>query len=176
MQEFNKPKILVFSHNEFDEFCENHKLNDNNVEECKDFAFISIIGTDACMRYWLEDISEHYFKEEHNNVCNVEFDDISEDVEYNGYIFKAITDEQADKIIQFIEDNLGKTFVIHCRAGKSRSQGVFKAITDTFFNLYTSDCGRAENPCINPNIAVVASIKRAYYRKHEMFGSDKFER
>lgn len=119
-------KIEVFSQYLFDENCKSLGLNDNNVDEVKDTAFISIIGTKECLEYYLDEgNTKHYFNDNHNNVLNLDFDDTSTDVKYNGHIFKTMRMEQAEKAVDFIEKMIdeGKTkFFIHCRAGYSRSR------------------------------------------------------
>lgn len=163
------PTILVYSHNDFDEICESNGWNDDNIESIDNLAVISIIGTLECRKYWLEDETDHWFKTNHENVLNIEFDDVDEDIVYEGHLFKVISDKDARKIVDFIDDNIGKTFFIHCRAGKSRSQAIFRFMADFYPSIYTNWCGRRENPCKSPNIAVVASLKRAFYEKNGLF-------
>lgn len=101
-------------------------LNDTNVEETN-FAFISIIGTDECIKYYIKEDDKHYF-ENHTNVLNLEFDDCGEhDIMYNGHHFKTMNMTQAERTVDFIEDMVKKgveTFYIHCKAGYSRSRAV----------------------------------------------------
>ena len=162
--------IYVFSHDEFDSLCKNQGWDDSNVESLTDYAFISIIGTDACRKNYLLDDTTHWFKEEHPNVLNLEFDDLENDYEWKkDIIFKAMSEEDGQRCLDFIERNLGKRFYIHCKAGQSRSQGVFRAIVDCYNDIYKEDCGRVDNPCQHPNMRVVRMIKRAFYTKHNIF-------
>lgn len=118
-----KIKIIVLSHYLFDEKMRDLHLNDDNVEN-ENSAFISIIGTEECLKYWVRENDEHYFKN-HPNVLNLEFDDIGEDVIYNGHYFKTMHIDQGEKSFEFIENMIssGKnTFYIHCKAGYSRSR------------------------------------------------------
>ena len=96
-------KIEVLSHYLFEEKCKEDGLNDENVEDKKGKAFIDIIGTEECRRYYLMEEMQHYFNN-FSNVLNLEFDDLSQDVEYDGHIFKAMTMEQAEKTVDFIEN------------------------------------------------------------------------
>ena len=142
----------------------------------QDWAFISITSTPECAKYYLtkvydEDPTEdnsHYLPEG-PRVCNVEFDDLNQDIEWEGHLFKTITEEQADKIVEFIESNLGRNFLIHCRAGASRSQGVWRFIMDMYPENYKECTDNLSNPCLSPNIEVVAKLKRAYYKKHQLY-------
>lgn len=117
-------KIEVYPHSRFEEVCNNDGYNDGNVEKIEDWAFIDIIGTKECLKYYLdEEDTVHWFKENHPNVLNLEFDDISGDeLEYKGHIFKGLSKEQAQNAVDFIERNKDKNFRICCRAGMSRSR------------------------------------------------------
>jgi hypothetical protein len=82
-------KIEVLSQYLFDEKMKELKLNDENVENTN-MAFISIIGTPECLTYYLDEgKTKHYFKD-HPNVLNLDFDDIGDDVMYNGHHFKTM--------------------------------------------------------------------------------------
>ena len=163
--------IRTYSHEDFDIICYKSGINDSNVEEQKDCAFISIIGTEECRKYYLEDETSHWFKEEHPNVLNLEFDDVTKDINWKGHIFKAMTEEQADKVVEFIEANKGKEFRIHCLAGISRSGAVSRFIFDFFNQDKTYDESDFEyfNRHIRPNNHVLTLLKRAYYKKYGMF-------
>ena len=104
-------KVLVYSHCEFDQYCYENKWNDDNVNELNNHAFISIIGTKECQKYYLEEDEYHWFKENHNNVLNLEFDDIEHDVDYHGHLFKALNEKDAEKLVDFIDNNIGKHFL-----------------------------------------------------------------
>lgn len=162
-------KVIVMSHKEFDEFCKSNGWNDKNVANISNIAFISIIGTKECLKHYLkEEDTQHYFKKNHNNVLNLEFDDLSNDLNWKGHIFKAMTDKQAEKCVKFIEKNQDKTIYVHCRAGVSRSQAFFRFIID-FYDGYYEDCGRKDNPCLSPNAHVVTLLKRAYYKLNKIY-------
>ncbi len=123
-------KIVVLSHYLFDEMMKDLSLNNDNVNKYN-AAFISIIGTQECLKYYLdEEDTKHYFNDS-SNVLNLDFDDISIDVMYNGHHFKAMRMEQSEKTVDFIEDNIRNdidTMYIHCRAGFSRSRAVAEFI------------------------------------------------
>ena len=156
-----KKELLCFSHSEFDLECEGRGWDDTNLPP--GIAFISIIGTPECQEFWLEEKEEHYFKQSHPNVLNIGFDDIPRDqVEWKGHIFYGLREEQADEIVEFIERNLGKDFWIHCRAGQSRSQGVVRYILDCYPEIEWIT--RPSNPCVTPNIDVVAKLKRKFWK------------
>ena len=83
-----------------------------------------------------------------DNILNVAFFDDD-----------SITPEMAMKIANFINRNYDKHFLIHCSAGKSRSQGVARFIMDTYTDI--DWVTNPENPCLTPNIDVVLRLKEA---------------
>lgn len=163
--------IRAFSHENFDVMCLKNNLNDDTVEINNNTAYISIICTEECRRYYLEDETGHWFKKDHPNVLNLDFDDITEDKMYKGHLFKAMSEEQADKCIEFIENNKNKNFEIHCTAGISRSG----AVSQFIFEFYNQDKVYSEadfeyfNRHIRPNNHVLTLLKRAYYKKYGLF-------
>ena len=53
-------------------------MNLNEVKDDK--AFISIIGTEECRKYYLEEDTNHWFSNcTEDNVLNLEFDDVNEE-------------------------------------------------------------------------------------------------
>ena len=165
-------KIKVLSHYLFDEDMKQMGLNDENVES-SNMAFISIIGTKECLDYYLDEgDTKHFFNDTHENVLNLDFDDISTDVNYNGHIFKTMTIEQAEKAIDFIEDMVKKNvdiIEIHCRAGYSRSRAFGE-----FIYRYCQDNGiEVEYEDRNDyttmlNQGVLRKLTHAYWKKHKM--------
>lgn len=153
-------KLYVYSKNDFDELMrQNHWFSNEDVSD--DFALISICNTENSE--YPEEDRTHWFKKSSDNILNVDFDDISE-TETNG---KVISDEQAQQIVKFILNNYGNNFLIHCSAGKSRSQGIARFILDCseeiaaykkIENVNYNE--RADNPCMTPNWAVTAKLKR----------------
>ena len=157
----DKRNILVFSKWDFPSVADRCAGRD-------DIAFISIECTDDCAKYHLEEDNKHYLKPA-NNVLNIDFDDCDKDEDIDGeHVARAITDEQGEEILNFVLANLGKHFIIHCRAGASRSQAVRKAMLYCFPEYFEECFENTYNPGHTPNHAVVASIKKAH-RKH--FGS-----
>ena len=168
MNTFDKKTVIVVNRWHFNKCVELTK-------DLSDIAYISISATDDCARVILNDIEEttHYLKNSHN-VLNLNFDDITEDIIYKTdndetVTFKAMTPEQARQVIDFVENNLDKHFIIHCRAGRSRSQGVARAIYDLYGDIYEVCDYNLVNPCNTPNMDVVSKIKREFYNKHKIF-------
>lgn len=156
-----KKNLWCFGHIDFDRECITHGWNDSNIPP--DIAFISIVGTTECQKYYLEEVEEHYYKLPHPNVLNLEFDDISEETrEWMGHEFLGFSTTQAQETYKFIKSNLGKDFWIHCRAGASRSQGVVRFILDTYGDLYDWQTLKS-NPCVTPNYFVTGKLKRLAY-------------
>lgn len=169
-------QIRTYSHSDFDVMCYKRGLDDNNVDNIKDTeAFISIICTPQCRKYYLEDDTDHWFKKEHPNVLNLEFDDVTEDVEWHGHTFLAMTEVQAKKCIDFIEQNEGKNFNIHCTAGISRS-GAFSRFIFDFYNennTYNESDFEYFNRHIRPNNHILTLLKRTFYEKNGLFTDEK---
>lgn len=163
--------IKTLSHKAFDEFCSQQGLNDANVELQEDSAFISIIGTEECRKYYLEDETGHWFKESHPNVLNLEFDDITEDMMWKGRQFKAMTKDHAKEVIEFIENNKNKNFYVHCKAGISRSGAISRFIYD-FYNkdgVYSDIDFEKYNSYTRPNNHILILLKRCFYEKYGLF-------
>lgn len=132
-----------------------------------DVAYISISDTkDMCeVRY--DDSECNHLLDSSDTVLNLEFDDLTVDkkvIKPSGEpgICKTITELQAEEILDFVEINLGKHLIIHCRAGRSRSAGVARAIFDLFPEVYKENFYNDVNPVTTPNMEVVRKIKRAY--------------
>jgi len=164
-------RLKVLSHHLFDEEMKKTGLNDDNVENTN-MAFISIIGTPECLIYYLDEgDTKHYFKN-HTNVLNLEFDDIGQDVMYNGHHFKTMRMEQAEKTINFIEDNISKgidTIIIHCRAGFSRSRAVaefiYRYCKEKNIDVTYED---RDYYAAMYNHGVLLRLNHAYWKKHHI--------
>ena len=162
-------KIIVLSHYLFDWKMSELGLNDDNVESCNN-AFISIIGTPECLEYYLDEgDTKHYFGE-HPNVLNLDFDDIEDDVMYNGHHFKAMRMWQAEEAVDFIEEQIRKnvdTIFIHCRAGFSRSRGfgefIYRYCKEHNIELEYSD---RDDYTTMLNSGVLRRLNHAYLKKH----------
>ena len=167
-----KLKIEVFSHYLFDEGMRKMELNDENVEDTN-MAFISIIGTDECIKYWIQENDKHFFKD-HSNVLNLEFDDIGDDVMYNGHHFRTMTMKQAEESIDFIEsivENGVCEIFLHCRAGMSRSRAfaefIYRYCKEHDIEVVYED--RAEYATMF-NYGVLNRLNHAYWKKHRING------
>ena len=169
-------KVEVLSHFLFDEKMKELMLDDNNVED-SNMVFISIIGTPECLKYYLdEDKTKHYFKD-HQNVLNLDFDDIGKDVLYNGHLFKTMTMEQAEKSVDFIEKMINNgvdELIIHCRAGMSRSRAfgewIYRYCKEHNVDVEYSD--RNDYTTIL-NQGVLRRLNHAYWKKHHINGYEE---
>lgn len=131
--------------------------------DCKDIAYISIGETKDCIELHQYGNYGHYL-DSSSSVLNIDFDDISEDKVVDEYQLKAITTEQAKTICDFIIKNKDKHIICHCRAGKSRSQGIVRAVLDCFPDIYSECIVNKLNPCITPNYEVVRKLKKEMYQ------------
>ena len=166
-----KIKLIVLSHYLFDEDMRKMGLNDTNVEDSNK-AFISIIGTPECLKYYLDEgDTKHYFAS-HPNVLNLDFDDIDSDVMFNGHLFKTMTMEQAEKSVDFIEemvDNGVNEIKIHCRAGYSRSRAfgefIYRYCQEHDIDVEYED--RNDYTTVL-NQGVLRRLNHAYWKKHNI--------
>lgn len=164
-------KLKVLPHSLFDDDMKHMGFNDENVEN-SNMAFISIIGTPECLKYYLdEEKTKHYFKD-HPNVLNLEFDDIGTDVMYNGHHFKTMRMEQAEKTVDFIEAMIEKGVDViegHCRAAFSRSRAIFEFIyrycIENGIEVEYSD---RNNYTTFVNQGVLRRLRHAYWKKHKL--------
>jgi predicted protein tyrosine phosphatase len=148
-------KILILSHQQFENLMSNNKLNDKNVEETTQAAFISIVDTEG-IHY------KHWFEENHKNVLNLKFDDIdTKEIQVGKWTANGFSVEQGKEVLTFLEninkDSL-KVLVIHCAAGVSRSAGIGDFANDYFQldnNVFLKD-----NPHIHPNMRVKRILNR----------------
>ena len=163
-------KVTVLSQFNFDERMKKMGLSDDNVEE-QNAAFISIIGTPECLSYYLDEgDTKHYFGD-HPNVLNLEFDDIEDDVLYNGHHFKTMRMEQAEKAVDFIENIVEKNvddIFIHCRAGFSRSRAfgefIYRYCKEHDIPLEYED---RDDYTTMYNSGVMRRLNHAYWKKHK---------
>jgi protein-tyrosine phosphatase len=164
--------IEVCSHYAFDNAMKHTlHLNDDNVED-SNMAFISIIGTPACLTYYLDEgDTKHYFND-HENVLNLDFDDIGNDVIFNGNHFKTMTMEQAEKAVDFIDKMLDKgvtLFMIHCRAGMSRSRAfgefVYRLCMEKDIDVDYAD---RNDYTTMLNQGVLRRLEHDYKKKHKL--------
>jgi protein-tyrosine phosphatase len=166
-------KLKVLSHFLFDEEMEKMGLNDGNVESTNN-AYISIIGTPECLNYYLDEGDTKHFFNDRPNVLNLDFDDISMDVKYNGHIFRTITMEQAEKAVDFIErvvNNGVDEIIIHCRAGMSRSRAfaewIYRYCKEHDIDVEYSD---RNDYTTMLNQGVLRRLNHAYWKKHNING------
>lgn len=71
-----------------------------------------------------------------------------------------ISEYTASRIVEFIEEHLGSDFIVCCKAGLSRSQGVVRYILDTYPKIYFEENTNPDNPCNTPNYFVTSILKR----------------
>ena len=163
--------IEVLSQFHFDEKMKEMGLDDNNVENTN-MAFISIIGTPECLNYYLDEgETKHYFKD-HENVLNLDFDDIGNDVIFNGHHFKTMTMEQAEKTVDFIEKMFDKGVDViegHCRAGMSRSRAIFEFVYRLCMEKdIDADYADRNDYTTMLNQGVLRRLEHAYKKKHKL--------
>lgn len=145
---FYMKKILALPKKRFDKLMKRNGWNDANIPD--NAAFISICCHPNIKENYLKKIrkidDEHWFKYDHPNVLNIEFDDIPCETKDTPYgMAYGLTDADASRIADFVKANQDKEiFYIHCMAGKSRSVGVGMAISNCYFAPMTCYQGTDE--------------------------------
>lgn len=127
----------------------------------KNTAAISIIETQQCQDYYKRKEPHPLKPVEGIPVFFAVFDDINTDTfSYDGYTFTGLLEDQAQELALFIDDQvkLGRDIYVHCRAGKSRSQGVVDYIRTVYPRIDWEL--RADNPCLTPNVQVKSALIR----------------
>ena len=148
-------EVYIFSQRQFNKAMTDMGLNDNNIEQHDDIAIISICNSDGSMVHW--------FKEDHKNVMNLDFDD----VEYDSKDNYAMTQDQAKQIVDFYEQHINvKYFIVHCEAGISRSAAVATCFIDFLHSNGIRGHTLHENFSYCPNAHVVRLIHRELYRRN----------
>lgn len=113
--------IYIFSQGQFNQVMNKLNWNDSTIDKINDTAIISICDTSGSM--------EHWFKHNHENVLNIDFDDNEHPVP--GAPIYALTEEQAKEIVDFFEKHINvDNFIVHCAAGISRSAAVATCFMD----------------------------------------------
>ena len=97
----------------------------------------------------------------HGFLCCV--DDIGEEeIPWGNYVLKGISDSDAEAVVKFVEKNKDKNFMIHCKAGQSRSQAIIRYVLDFYGGEDEWEINK-DNPPITPNQFVLSKLKRSYY-------------
>ena len=131
-----------------------------DTEPPEGICVISIIGTPSVLKDYLEEPDTvHFFPTGTPRVLNLEFDDITTDrITRNGITAVGITNEQASQIVHFLEwaisENLG--FMIHCRAGRSRSQAIVRYVKSRWPGPWKTN---PLNPDDTPNYYVLGKLR-----------------
>ena len=151
-------KVFILSKPQFDSLMRTNNLSDSIVESRDSVFIISIVDTDQ-----FSVSREPHFKENHENVLNLAFDDCEHDgqpspTQPEGT--RAFSESQAKELFEFIKKHRDKDqCIVHCMAGISRSAGC-----GTFINGY---CGgnweefKRTNPHICPNARVERMLNEA---------------
>ena len=88
------------------------------------------------------------------------------DFDFEGYHFKAITDEQAKQIYDFLMRHFDKHIICHCRAGKSRSAAISEFLLQMFPDNYEECEANKLNTDKTPNGEVLRKLRRIYYEQN----------
>lgn len=113
---------------------------------CDDVAYISII--DEINKYSMSNIQSYI----NIALCN----DI-------------IDNDKFMEILDFIENNINKHFIICCTDGKKYSRGICKFIFNMFPETYEEGKVNYYNPCIITDNSIIIALKKAYIKKHHIY-------
>jgi predicted protein tyrosine phosphatase len=134
-------KIQIMTLLMFNDYCRCKNITDSTVDDLKKSCFISITDNE----------SVSIFNSNHSNVLLLKVLDINKeilDVRRNK-ILKPMTTEQGLNIIDFIDSNRDRNFIVHCLAGVSRSGAVGQFIQE-YLGLDYDEFVK-HNPNILPN-------------------------
>lgn len=163
-----KRTVKVYSKPEFRRHLDEFK-NDPGT------AIISIECTPDCVKYRLEadkgDFDNEHLLESSERVLNLDFDDVPGpyDLHYKEHWMLSMSGKQAYEIVRFIEKHVEeeRSFVIHCKAGESRSRAIGEFILEFFGNKYMD--GNPDNPISEVcNVDVLTKLKDKYYSIHHL--------
>lgn len=152
-----KMRVSVLNKMQFDQLMIDNKITDETVETRDSVIFISIVDTDKLNEYAIP-----YFKKNHENVLNLQFDDCEHDGESSptqSERTKAFSIEQAKEVFDFVKKHRDKeTCIVHCMAGIARSAGVGFFINGYCRGDWTQF--KQENPQICPNPRVLRMLNQ----------------
>ena len=118
---------------------------DKNLNEFTNTAFISILDPDN---------TENNFSG-FNNLLQVRMWDLEETVTNdNGKVYEVPSVDVLTQIVEFVNENSDKNFVIHCSAGVSRSGAVARFIWEKFYTEIDKWEFLRVNNRIQPNLYI----------------------
>lgn len=149
--------VRVLSQYVFNSTLEFVGISDDNVEDYKSSAFISIIGTNPG--------EKSYFNKDHRNVMRLVFDDASPgEISPDGREMIVFDSTHAQSIKNFLNQNSSvKELFVHCSAGYSRSGAVGLFANDIhgeedYFTFMKS------NGQIKPNPHITSILNEQFYQ------------
>jgi predicted protein tyrosine phosphatase len=155
-----KTKIFIMSKFQFNESMAVNNIDDSNVETAaQKVAFISINDTNG---RW----TASWFNKDHPNVIRFWFDDVENDEELsptNNISCKAFSEDMAQKLVDFIDANTDRDFLVHCTAGISRSGAAGRFILDYLEG--DKEHFAKMNPHIHPNARVSRLLNNIIWKR-----------
>ena len=149
--------VYIFSQKQFNKIMKDMSWYDDTIDMITDTAIVSICNTDKSMIHW--------FADKHNNVLNLDFDDVLFTDEEAG-IF-ALNDEQAKILVDFFEEHKDvQNFIVHCEAGISRSAAVAVCFVDFLHMNGKKDITLHKNYAFSPNPLVERLLHREFVNRN----------
>ena len=161
-------EIHTLSAADFKHTMRSNDLYDSNIELRTDLAVISIGNSfedDLADDIFANGPSSHWFRNQHRNVLNMDFDDIAAPGEWknlskcNQYVL--FDDDMARRIAQFVGENItASVWIVHCSAGVSRSGAVSKWLKDWLKSKYGIEANNVDGKYAVPNALVLRVLDR----------------
>ena len=163
-------EIHTLSAADFKHTMRNNDLYDSNIELRTDLAVISIGNSfedDLADDIFANGPSSHWFRKQHRNVLNMDFDDIAAPGEWknlskcNQYVL--FDEDMARRIAQFVGENMNASvWIVHCSAGVSRSGAVSKWLKDWLQVKYGIEANNVDGRYASPNPHVLRVLDRLF--------------
>ena len=163
-------EIHTLSAADFKQTMQDNDLHDGNVEQRTDLAVISIGNSfedELADEIFANGPSSHWFKAAHNNVLNLDFDDITAPNEWKKLSkddqYALFDENMAHQIADFVEANKdAATWLVHCSAGVSLSGEVSKWLKEWLERKYDIAANNVDGKYAFPNPYVLMILNRLF--------------
>ena len=163
-------EIHTLSAADFKHTMRSNDLYDSNIELRTDLAVISIGNSfedDLADDIFANGPSSHWFRKQHRNVLNIDFDDIAAPGEWKNLSkcdrYVLFDDDMARRIAQFVGENMNASvWIVHCSAGVSRSGAVSRWLKDWLQVEYGIEANNVDGRHASPNPHVLMVLDRLF--------------
>lgn len=163
-------EIHTLSAADFKQTMQDNDLYDCNVEQWTDLAIISIgnsFDDELEDKIFANGPSSHWFRKQHKNVLNLDFDDIVSPEKWEKISkcsqFVLFNENMAHQIANFVETNKkANIWIVHCSAGVSRSGAVSKWLKEWLEHKYSIAANNVDGCYASPNPYVLMILNRLF--------------